>query len=34
MTFVHSVKEILMKAVPGLNQLAFPEAKLVERSIF
>jgi hypothetical protein len=25
---------MLIKAIPGLNQLAFPEARLVDRSIF
>ena len=25
---------MLIKAIPGLNQLALPEARLVERSIF
>jgi hypothetical protein len=27
-------RETLIKAIPGLNQLALPEARLVERSIF
>ncbi len=28
------LKEMLIKAIPGLNQLALPEARLVERCIF